>query len=390
MPEERIIPRIEPAPMLQHMVADPNPAKQRAILPIAVQNAVTEYHKRIAEAELNKLQSLYAQGNLTDDQILLLVEQGIIQQPKNIFQLLQEKSMEALIAMVWNFIKTNYQTTIAGIAFVLTQLFLKLGFDAPSGFMEVLQAIGYVFIFNLADKKISATWIAGSILAVLSLFFPIIASVLGIASNPLIMTAVQLGVQQLVAFLLKDQPDLQAIARRTGALPNAVPLLVFGLLFFSASAFAQESRCNAIPSSFMVNATEISVRFDAEGCEKENALGLYNHRKALIRLNEKDLYSADRLSETFYHELTHCLLLSTEYDSLSDDERFVSRFSRVLRQAICSFRYPVSVPLPPAAQPRKGASVRRSALPKQLQRNPDAPSVLSSPSIQNYATARTE
>ncbi len=361
--EERIIPRIEEAPMLQPTVSDPRPAQQRVLLPQSVVAAVHLHHNRMKEAELTRLQNLYESGNFTEEQITLLANAGIIEQPKNIFQLLQEKSMEALLAMVVNYLKNNLRTTVMAFVFVLAQIAAKFQLELPQAFSDVLYAISYIFVFTQADRKITMRMIAGSLLTVFTLFIPILAGPLGLAANPLLMNGLLFGLQQLVAILLKEQPELQEVARRTGALPTqATAILVVGLLFFSMPAVAQETPCNRIPSSFRVHGTEISVRFDSAACEKADAWGLYDHHRALIRLNETDLYSADRLSETFYHEMTHCLLLSIEYDSLSSDEVFVARFSRVLRQAVCTFRYPEELLL----QPRTGNTpLRRSTIPQR-------------------------
>ncbi|MBD1210669.1 MAG: hypothetical protein H9535_19735 [Ignavibacteria bacterium] len=219
-------PRIENVSLISPKPPAPDMTPKRAVLPQSVVSAVKLYHERLAEAELNAYQRLYEQGKYSAEEIALLVEAGKITERKNILEIIQQQGVEALIIMVWNFIKTNLRTTIAGLVFVLAQVAAKIGLSLPVGLSDTLFGVSYIFLFNLADKKISPQWIAGAALTVLSLFLTPVAGLLGLGANPLVLTTLQFGLQQFVALLLKDQPDLQEIARRTGAMPAAVILII--------------------------------------------------------------------------------------------------------------------------------------------------------------------
>jgi hypothetical protein len=226
--------RIEPVELLKPTIPAPDMMLKTVVLPQSVIDAVEMHHQRMKEAELNRLQKMYADGKLTEEEIRLLVQANIIQQPTNIFQLLKDNSMNAFIAMIWSFVKTNLRTSITGLVLVVSQVCVKFGLEIPPSFSDTIFGIAYVFIFNLADRQISPQWIAGAVLTVLSLFLTPLATFLGFAANPFIMTSIQLGMQQLVALLLKDQADLQNIARRTGALPASI--IIFLLI---ASGYRQ-------------------------------------------------------------------------------------------------------------------------------------------------------
>lgn len=226
--------RIEPVELLRPKPKAPDMTLKPVVLPQSVIDAVQMHHERMKEAELNRLQKMYADGKLSAEEIQALVDAKIIQQPTNIFQLLKDNGMNAFIAMIWSFVKNNLRTSITGLVLVVSQVAVKFGFEIPPAFSDTLFGIAYVFIFNLADRKISPQWIAGAAFTVLSLFLTPLATWLGFATNPFIMTTVQLGMQQLVALLLKDQTDLQDLARRTGALPASI--IIFLLI---ASGYRQ-------------------------------------------------------------------------------------------------------------------------------------------------------
>lgn len=235
MNENEEIPRIEPAPYLPPeppVVKAPDMTPKAVVLPVSVVNAIKMRHEQMAEAELNALQRLYRDGKLDAEQIAALVQSGIIQEPKTIFQIIQENGMKAIIATGWNYVTGNLRTLITGLVFLITQLSVKYGIEVPALLSDTLYGIAYIFIFNMADRKVSPQLILGAVLTVLSLFLNPLAGWVGVATNPLIMSGLQFGMQSLVAVLLKDQKDFQEIARRTGALP--VQMLV--LLFLGTSA----------------------------------------------------------------------------------------------------------------------------------------------------------
>jgi hypothetical protein len=255
----------------------------------------------------------------------------------NLFQYLEQSAMNSVIAFLVNFFTNNLRTTVAGVVFVVGQLCAKYGLEVPQGWSDALFASTSAILFMLSDKSLSWRTALGVVLMLASFFLTPLAGVLGIAASPFALYTAQVLLQGVIAALLKDQPNLLKYSP-----VQKVGVLFIALLTSCVPAPAQTAS-RAIPSSFMVAGTEVRVRYDSARCNAANAYGLYNHREAAIYLNDSDTPAPMRLRETFYHELVHCLLETTTFDSLSQNEVFVRHFSRALCQAVSSFRFEPSL-----------------------------------------------
>jgi len=97
-----------------------------------------------------------------------------------------------------------------------------------------------------------------------------------------------------------------------------------------------------IPSKFKLFGTTINVVWDNKRLNDQSVYGLYEYSTSEITLSTsqgvKEL-SKDRIIDTFYHERTHAILDMMNERGLSEDEKFVDVFSKLLRQAIESEEY---------------------------------------------------
>ena len=90
-----------------------------------------------------------------------------------------------------------------------------------------------------------------------------------------------------------------------------------------------------IPKKFKLFGSTVKVVFDNKRMDDVDAFGLYEYPLQTITLANKDRLdeiSEDRITETFYHERTHAILLALGYKELNKDEQFVDLFSKALRQ----------------------------------------------------------
>ena len=82
-----------------------------------------------------------------------------------------------------------------------------------------------------------------------------------------------------------------------------------------------------------------------ERCEDNN---LGNCCVAEGRIEIADRWDRDRQQcqdskrQTFYHELTHCILDTMGENDLSKNEKFVNTFSSFLNEALRNARYPIT------------------------------------------------
>jgi hypothetical protein len=122
-------------------------------------------------------------------------------------------------------------------------------------------------------------------------------------------------------------------------------VLLVGLFLFTASAEAQfrqnvdSLQAHRIPTEFRVFGSLVVVEMDSTYCNQENAWGLWNVQRRLIRLNNSQDVACELLEQTFWHEFTHCVLEHIERDDLSRNEKFVRLFSRGLQQAFATMRF---------------------------------------------------
>ncbi len=311
MPEE---PRIEPA----SLITPPIPVPE--IPPVA--KGVEEKHLDANTKYLRELQRMEQQN--PDNFFTVL------------FQNLQEALMNSIFAAAWNYVRSlNPKTTAAGLVALIVQGALALGIEIPETTRVALAGVFYAIIFNYSSIAWNWQKVVGIALMFLSFALTPLLSAAGLAISPQLALIVQAVIEQLVGALLQDAKEE---LMPSGGL-RAAGLILILWLFGSSTVHAQDTLTSKIPCGFEVYSTHITVKYDSAYCEKLNAWGTYNHRQALIRLNNAQDTDKDRLHETFYHELTHCILENIERRDLSRNERFVAVFSRALRQALASMQY---------------------------------------------------
>ena len=91
-----------------------------------------------------------------------------------------------------------------------------------------------------------------------------------------------------------------------------------------------------IPNKFKVFASVIDVNFDSERLSNHGLLGDCSFTDGKINLCDK--YRGEKISDscvldTFYHEKVHIILDAMGEHELSQNEKFVEVFARLLRQS---------------------------------------------------------
>lgn len=92
-----------------------------------------------------------------------------------------------------------------------------------------------------------------------------------------------------------------------------------------------------IPKSFKLFATTVNVVWDNRKLNSIGAYGAHDYGKSEIILSTEegvDELSEDLIKDTFYHERTHAILDAMNESELSNNEKFVDVFSKLLRQSI--------------------------------------------------------
>lgn len=96
-----------------------------------------------------------------------------------------------------------------------------------------------------------------------------------------------------------------------------------------------------IPESFKVGGQLINVK-QVDRCDN-NALGNCIAHAGIIEIannvNKEDLQTESAKINTFYHELTHSILITAGYTELNKDEQFVCTFSSFLCEAMTTAKY---------------------------------------------------
>jgi len=90
-----------------------------------------------------------------------------------------------------------------------------------------------------------------------------------------------------------------------------------------------------IPRSFKLFGSTITIEFNNDKCDKEDAYGIAKYKTNKIYLSEKtsgDKMESTEIEVTFLHEVLHFVLLKVGYEKLSGDEAFVGIVSRALHQ----------------------------------------------------------
>ena len=95
-----------------------------------------------------------------------------------------------------------------------------------------------------------------------------------------------------------------------------------------------------IPKSFTVGGQDIEVR-EIERCDS-GCLGECCVSEGFVDIaytsRGRKICDSVRLN-TFFHELTHCILDTMGENEMSNNEKFVNTFSGFLTEAIRSFKY---------------------------------------------------
>lgn len=98
----------------------------------------------------------------------------------------------------------------------------------------------------------------------------------------------------------------------------------------------------AIPKSFKLFGSEIKVEFDNKYNNRLSQYGESDYSTLKISLSEtegvKEL-PADRIKDCFYHEKVHMILNTMHEDELSNNEKFVDTFAKLLRQSDITAQY---------------------------------------------------
>ena len=95
------------------------------------------------------------------------------------------------------------------------------------------------------------------------------------------------------------------------------------------------------PSKITLGGQEVEIR-NVERCDG-NAVGECHLLEGYIEI--ADIYNKDRKQSesskvnTFYHELTHCILQTMGENELNNNEKFVCCFAGFLTEAMCSSEY---------------------------------------------------
>ena len=99
---------------------------------------------------------------------------------------------------------------------------------------------------------------------------------------------------------------------------------------------------NLVPKSFFIFGHEFSIVFQDELIQEEEAVGTYRHGKHLITIQNNKKGATilkSRQEQTFFHELTHCILDQMGEEKLYHNEKFVDLFSQCLHQILKTAKY---------------------------------------------------
>lgn len=99
---------------------------------------------------------------------------------------------------------------------------------------------------------------------------------------------------------------------------------------------------NKIPKSFKLFATTWKVHWNDKKLNDRRAYGVCESFASRITLSteqEGDKLSVDKMIDTFYHEKVHAILDTMYEYELSDNEKFVDTFAKLLRQSEETAKY---------------------------------------------------
>lgn len=96
-----------------------------------------------------------------------------------------------------------------------------------------------------------------------------------------------------------------------------------------------------IPLKFTIGGQDVEIR-NVERCDG-NAVGECHLLEGYIEIadifNKDQKQSESSKVNTFYHELTHCILQTMNESDPNNNEKFVCCFASFLTEAICSSKF---------------------------------------------------
>jgi hypothetical protein len=98
-----------------------------------------------------------------------------------------------------------------------------------------------------------------------------------------------------------------------------------------------------IPKSFFLFGQEYTIEWVESLVQKAGAVGQSRARDHCIQLQpnrEACPRPESDIEETYFHELTHTVLVAMGRDDLSEDEKFVDIFASLLHQSFVTSEYP--------------------------------------------------
>lgn len=195
-------PKIEQAELQRPELPKP---ELTAHLPSSIALARMQRQEQLTKNEIRNLRRWYNEGAFNAEEIKLLIENGIIEEPKNIFQLIEQQGMKSIIALAVSFVKNNWRTTIAGLAATVATWLAAKGVTLGQHEVDAIMAIGYAVVFKFSNVKWDVATVVGVLLMTISFFVSPVIGALGIGLDAGMITIIQLGLQQAVGALLKDQ-----------------------------------------------------------------------------------------------------------------------------------------------------------------------------------------
>lgn len=208
MTEKNNIPQIQTVELKRSELPKPELSKAPVSLPASIALARMQQSEQITKTEIANLRRWYHEGVFNREEIQLLIQNGIIEEPKNIFQLIQEQGMKSLFDLAVNFVKNNWRTTVAGFAATVATWLAAKGVSLGQHEIDAIMAIGYAIVFKFSNVKWDVATVVGVILMLASFFVSPVIGALGVGLDAGIITIIQLGLQQAVGALLKDQKQI--------------------------------------------------------------------------------------------------------------------------------------------------------------------------------------
>lgn len=98
----------------------------------------------------------------------------------------------------------------------------------------------------------------------------------------------------------------------------------------------------SIPTEFQLFGTTIKVLFDNDKMNTLKYYGCFDYSDSTITLSftkGTTVLSLDRIKDTFYHEKVHAILDTMNEQELSENEKFVDVFAKLLRQSDETTKY---------------------------------------------------